>query len=206
MKDGQKEIYHLSGPSREAIEGGPYLEAFRARGLEVAFFTESVDEFVLDALGEVQGKKLAGADRGAIELEELPQEGEALGEAETARLSEWMGGQLKGLVSGVAAGRRLVSAPAAALVPEDAPTAQLRAMLKAMGQEAPEVVPALEINPRHPLVRRLADLSDREPELAAAVARQLADQALLAAGLVEHPQQVASRMNELLARVLEARG
>ena len=77
-------------------------------------------------------------------------------------------------------------------------------MMRAMGQETPEVVPSLEINPRHPLVRRLATLRLEDPDLAAAVARQVADQALLAAGLVEQPQQLAARMNDLLARVLKA--
>lgn len=202
MKDGQQEIYFLAGVSRETIEGGPYLEAFRARGLEVALFTEAVDEFVLDALAETRGKKLVSADRARIDLGDMPQEGEALAEEELKSLREWLGGQLQGVVGGVSAGCRLVSAPAAALVPEDAPGAHLRAMLRAMGQEVPPLVPELEINPRHPLVKSLAALRGRDQDLAAAVARQLADQALLAAGLVEQPQQVAARMNELLARVL----
>lgn len=202
MKEGQKAIYYLVGASREVMEAGPYLEAFLARGIEVAFFTESVDEFVLDALGEIDGKKLVAADRDEIELDELPQEGESLDSGETSRLTEWMAGQLGGQVSGVSAGRRLVSAPAVALVPDDAPNAHMRAMMRAMGQDVPAVVPALEINPRHPLVRRLAALSKEDPDLAGAVARQVSDQALLAAGLIEQPQQLAARMNELLARVL----
>jgi molecular chaperone HtpG len=205
-KEDQKEIYYLVGASREVIESGPYLEAFRERGLEVAFFTESADEFVLDALGEFDGRKLVAVNRAGIELEEKEIEGEALDEKETAGLAEWMKKTLGEKVTGVEAGRRLVGSPAAALVPGDAPNAHMRAMMRAMGQDAPEVVPSLEINPRHPLVRRLASLRAENPELAADVARQISDQAMLAAGLVDHPQQVASRMNELLARLLEERG
>jgi molecular chaperone HtpG len=60
----------------------------------------------------------------------------------------------------------------------------------------------LEINPRHALIKRLAALRTENPEVAALVAQQLVDQSLLAAGLVEHPQQLATRMNEILEKVL----
>lgn len=201
-KEGRNEIFYLVGPSRQVIEGGPYLEAFRTRGIEVAFFTEAVDEFVLDALGEVDGHKLVAADRAGIELEATAAEREALAPAAAEALAGWIGEALGGKVGKVAAGQRLVSSPVAALVPEDAPNAHMRAMLRAMGRDVPAIVPDLEINPRHPLVRRLDTLRTQQPELAAQVARQLADHALLAAGLVEHPQEVAARMNDLLARVI----
>jgi molecular chaperone HtpG len=89
-----------------------------------------------------------------------------------------------------------------ALVPEDAPNPQMRAMMKAMGQEVPSVKPVLEINPRHALVKKLATLRTEKPEIAALVAQQLVDQAMLSAGLVEHPQQLATRMNEILEKIL----
>jgi HSP90 family molecular chaperone len=78
----------------------------------------------------------------------------------------------------------------------------MRAMMKAMGQESPEIKPVLEINPRHALVKKLASLRESNPEVAGLVAQQLVDQAMLAAGLVEHPQQLATRMNEILEKVL----
>jgi molecular chaperone HtpG len=205
-KDGQQVIYYLVGPSREVIEGGPYLEAFRERGIEVAFFTESVDEYVLETLDEFDGRKLVAADRAGIALEDTAAAGEALEPQAAEALAGWMHGVLGGKVSKVAAGRRLVHSPAVALVPGEAPNAHLRAMMRAMGHEVPEVVAELEINPRHPLVRRLATLRESQPDLAADVARQLADHALLAAGLVEHPQEIAKRMNELLGRMLEGGG
>ena len=54
-KDGQEEIYYLVGASREVLEKGPYLEAFKARGLEVALFTDQVDQYVLDSMPEFKG-------------------------------------------------------------------------------------------------------------------------------------------------------
>jgi molecular chaperone HtpG len=202
MKDGQSDIYYLAGTSRAVMESGPYLEAFKARGLEVAYFTEGVDEFVFESLGTFREKKLVRADQADIELEETALDGEALATAEVEALQTWwqdaMGEQLKE----VKTGKRLIASPVVALVPEDAPNPQMRAMMKAMGQEAPAVKPVLEINPRHALVKKLATLRTEKPELAGLVAQQLVDQAMLSAGLVEHPQQLATRMNEILEKIL----
>lgn len=202
MKDGQSDIYYLAGTSRAVMESGPYLEAFKARGLEVAYFTEGVDEFVFESLGTFREKKLVRADQADIELEETALDGEALDTAEVEALQTWwqdaMGEQLKE----VKTGKRLIASPVVALVPEDAPNPQMRAMMKAMGQEAPAVKPVLEINPRHALVKKLATLRKEKPELAGLVAQQLVDQAMLSAGLVEHPQQLATRMNEILEKIL----
>lgn len=202
MKDGQNDIYYLAGTSRSVMESGPYLEAFKARGLEVAYFTEGVDEFVFESLGTYREKKLVRADQADIELEETALDGEALAASEVESLQTWwqeaMGGQLKE----VKTGKRLIGSPVVALVPEDAPNPQMRAMMKAMGQDVPSVKPVLEINPRHPLVKKLSSLRTEKPEIAGLVAQQLVDQAMLSAGLVEHPQQLATRMNEILEKIL----
>ena len=202
MKSEQKEIYYLAGTSREVMESGPYLEAFKARGLEVAYFTEGVDEFVFESLTEFQGKKLVRADQADIELEDTAMDGESMSEADVSALQSWWQDSMSASVKEVKTGKRLVGSPVVALVPEDAPNAQMRAMMKAMGQDAPEIKPVLEINPRHALVKKLASLRESNPEVAGLVAQQLVDQAMLAAGLVEHPQQLATRMNEILEKVL----
>lgn len=201
-KDGQQEIYYLTGASRAVIESGPYLEAFKARGLEVAFFTDPVDGYILSALENFSGKKLVAADRADIEMDEMPAAGERLSDDRAATLTQWMGEVLDGRVASVVVGKRLVASPVVALTPKEALAPQMRAMMKAMGQELPEPLATLEINPSHPLVRKLAELQAAKPDLASAVATQLADQALLAAGLVDNPQAVAARMTELLERVI----
>ncbi len=202
-KEEQKEIYYLTGQSREVIESGPYLEAFKARGLEVAFFTDPVDSYVLQALPEFAGKTLVAADRGEIELEDLSDDKEKLSEADATSLTEWLKEKLGGRVASVNVGKRLVDSPVVALTPKDSLNPQMRAMMKSMGQEMPEEKPSLEINAGHGLVKKLSTLKDSDPELAEAIGTQLADQALLAAGLVENPQAVAARMNALLERVIK---
>jgi len=202
-KDGQEEIYYLTGPSREVLETGPYLEAFKARGLEVAYFTDVVDSYVFQSLAEFSGKKLVPADRAEIEMEDLADDQEKLSETDSTSLTGWLSEKLSSRVSSVTIGKRLVGSPAVALTEKDAPTPQIRAMMKAMGQEMPEPKPTLEINASHGLVKKLSALKDSDPDLAEAIGAQLADQALLAAGLVENPQAVAARMNTLLERVLK---
>ncbi|SHJ23569.1 molecular chaperone HtpG [Rubritalea squalenifaciens DSM 18772] len=200
-KDGQEEIYYLVGNSRELLEKGPYLEAFKARGLEVILFTDGVDQYVMDALPEFKGKKFVAADRADIDLEDMDAEGEALDEASLKGLTDWLGETLGERVEKVEAGKRLVNSPVAALAPKEAPNAQMRAMMKAMGQELPEPKVTLEVNPRSEVIKNLAGLKDRDTELAGIVAQQLTDNALLAAGLLENPQEMVGRLNDLLSRV-----
>ena len=199
--DDQEVIYFLTGASRDILTKGPYLEAFKARGIEVALFTDQVDQYVLDSMPEFKGKKLVPADRADIELDDLEAEGEALDASSLAALTGWMQDTLGERVEKVEAGKRLVDSPIAALAPKEAPNAQMMAMMKAMGQEVPAPKVTLEINPRSEVIKNLSSLQQKDDELATLVAQQLTDNALLAAGLLENPQEMVSRMNDLLARV-----
>lgn len=203
MKDGQNDIFYLVAPTREAIESGPYLEAFKKRGLEVCFFNEGVDQYVLETLATFKEKALVSADRAEIDLEDSEEEGEALDEAATKSLVDWMTGALAGKVETVQAGKRLVSHAVVALTPKEAPNAQIRAMMAQLGEDAPAVKASLEINPRHSLVKKLAACHGEKPELAAKIALQLADNALLAAGLVENPSKVVTGMSDLLEELMD---
>jgi len=202
-KDDQEEIYYLTGMSREAIESGPYLEAFKARGLEVCFFTEPVDQYVMEALPEFKGKKLVSADRAEIDLDDVATEGEELGEKETEKLIKFLEKELSERIEKVEASGRLIDSPVAALTPKDAPNAQMRAMMQAMGQEMPVTKATLEINPRHNVIHGLAKLIKSDKDTAKLVAQQLADNALLAAGLLENAHQMAARMNQLIEKLVK---
>jgi len=185
------------------IENGPYLEAFKARGIEVAMFTDAVDQYVFDTMPEFKGKKLISADRADIELDDVAADGESLEEGALASLTSWMAETLGERVEKVEAGKRLVDSPVAALAPQDAPNAQMRAMMKAMGQEAPEPKIVLEVNPRHQVIKNLSGLKDKDVELAGMVTQQLTDNALLAAGMMDNPQNMVNRLNDLLAKIIK---
>lgn len=202
-KQEQENIYYIVGANREQIEASPYLEAFRKRGLEVIYFMDAVDEYVVDSLGEFDGRKLVSVSKGGVDLEDTDLEGDALSEEETTALCDFLKNEFGDKVTKVEAGKRLVDSPVIALTPEDAMTPQMRAMMKAMDENfKDEVKVDLEINPRHELVKKLAEAKDSQPEVAALVAGQLLDNALMAAGLLEDARDTVSRMNELMAKAL----
>ncbi|MDB4547607.1 molecular chaperone HtpG, partial [Akkermansiaceae bacterium] len=202
-KEEQEEIYYLVGLDRDAMMEGPYLEAFQKRGIEVILFTDSVDDYILETLREFKGKKLVSADRAEIALDDLPEEKSKLSEEDSKDLVEWLTTTLGEKVEKVELGKRLVSHPVVALQAQDAPSGQVRAMMEAMGENAPEQKARLEFNPSHELVAKLHALKNDNPEVAAKVANQLADNALLAAGLVKNPAGVVAGMNELLGSLMK---
>jgi hypothetical protein len=95
--------------------------------------------------------------------------------------------------------------PALAVERDHYLTGTMRRTLKAMNrdrQDAPDVKPDFEFNPRHPLVARLEQIRHQDPDLAAKAAAQMYDNARMAAGLLEDPRPMLQRLNELLAQVL----
>ena len=202
-KDGQDKIYYIVGASRAQLETSPYIEAFKARGLEVVYFTDPVDEYVVESLGEVEGKKLVSISHAGVELDDSATEGDALGSEATEKLCTFLKEELGDKVTAVASGKRLVDSPVIALVPQDGMTPQMRRMMKAMDENFQDDVKVeLEINPRHPLVKKLAETSETNPELAKLVAGQLFDNALIAAGLLDDARETVKRMNALMEKAM----
>lgn len=204
LKDGQDTIYYQIAPNRAAIEAGPYLEAFKARGLEVLFAYEPLDDYVFTSLREFDGKKLVSVTSENVKLDDVPVDSaEApLSDDDVSGLCSWLKETLGDAVTEVSGSARLVDAPVLALTPEHAPTAQMRSMMRAMQQDVEPVKVKLEINPRHPMVKSLAVARTAQPELASLAARQLLDNSLLSAGLLEDPRDMVKRLNELLGKAL----
>ena len=209
MSSDQKEIYYLFGNSRGSIESGPYLEAFVSRGLEVLFLTDSIDEFVMSHLAEFEGKKLVSADRQDIELPEGPDFGEEdLPREEAEALGRWIKERLGDRVSDVTTSKRLTESPAIVLNTDAHMSANMRRVMRAMNQEGgalPESPVRFEINPSHPLVKRLSSLKESDPELAGAITDQVFEGARLNAGLVDDAGAVVKGMNEVLGKLLETK-
>jgi len=205
MQSEQKEIYYLIAPNREAIESGPYLEAFKARNLEVLFCYEAVDEYVMNNVREFDGKKLTAADHSDVKLSDLPKPPEgALSEAETKTLLEWLKTTLGDRVAEVKASERLVESPALALNADKFMSPHMRRMMKAMNKDNAESTPLrvnLEINPRHAVIKRLASAQKDAPEKATLVAEQVLDNALIAAGLLDDTSKMVARIYKLLESV-----
>jgi molecular chaperone HtpG len=200
MGADQKEIYYLVGPSREAIEAGPYLEGFRARNLEVLFCYETVDEYVMNNVREFDGKKLTAADHADVKLSEQPAPGGVLGAEETKSLVAWLKAHLGERVADVRASDRLVDSPALALNADKFSSPHMRRLMKAMnkgGEQTPLRV-NLEINPASAVIKRLSELQTAAPEKAQLVAEQILDNALISAGLLDDASAMVKRLYKIL--------
>jgi molecular chaperone HtpG len=204
MKDGQEKIYYLIGQNRDQIESGPYVEAFKARGLEVIYFTDAVDEYVVDSLGEFDGKKLASVRHAGVDLEDVDSDADSLSEEQINGLCEFLKNELGEKVTKVSSGKRLVESPVIALVPEDGMSPQVRQMMKAMDENfKDEVKVELEINPRHALIKKLSETRESHPEVAKLVAAQMLDNALISAGLLDDAREMIRRMNALMEKAMQ---
>ena len=203
MKEDQKAIYYQVAPSRSTIESGPYIEAFKKKGYEVLYLYETIDEYVASSLREFDGKSLQAVNSPEVDLGEIDGEGEALDADSAGRLCGWLKESLADGVEEVRVGKRLVGSPALAITPEGELTPQMRQMMRALKPDevsAPKVI--LEVNPRHELIRKLAGLSESDAETARLVGAQVLDNALLSAGLLDDPQRIVARTEQIMARLL----
>jgi TNF receptor-associated protein 1 len=196
----QKEIYYLIGPNRASIESGPYLEGFKARNLEVLFCYEPVDEYVMNNVREFDTKKITAADHADVKLSDLPKPEGSLSEDDVKKLTGWLKETLGERVAEVKSSDRLVDSPVLALNADKFMSPHMRRMMKAMNREGADspVRVNLEVNPRHAVIKRLAELQGANPERAKLVAEQLLDNALISAGLLDDATTMVARLNKLL--------
>ncbi|MFJ5837072.1 molecular chaperone HtpG [Streptomyces shenzhenensis] len=158
MKDGQDDIYFITGESRQSIENSPHMEAFRAKDIEVLLLTDPVDEVWVDAVGEFQGKRLRSVAKGEIDLGADDEKSDGEKEKQTeeyAGLLGWMKERLDEDVKDVRLSSRLTVSPACVVSDTGDLTPALENMYRAMGQEVPATKRILELNPDHLLVRGL---------------------------------------------------
>jgi len=205
-KEGQDAIWYVTAETHAAAAGSPHLEAFRRKGLEVLLLSDRIDEWVVASLDSFEGKPLRSVARGALDLDLFADEAEkaAHQDAEAklapalARVKEILGDR----VADVRASARLTDSPACLVVAEDEASAHLERILRASGHEAPRGKPVLELNPAHPLVRRLAD----DDAHLADWSNVLFDQALLAEGApLPDPAAFVRSMNALMVELAKPR-
>jgi molecular chaperone HtpG len=204
MPADQKEIYVLPAASRVAAERSPHLEGVRAHGYEVLFLVEPVDEFLLQRLREFDGKRLRSIDKGGLDLEESVEAKQAREEKTKALgpLLELVRKELGDEVAEVRFSSRLTDSPAMLVAAENALSPQVERMLRESGQPVPETKRALELNPSHPLVEKLRDLSADDATYARFTdyCVLLHGQALLAEGSApSDPARFAKLVAELMA-------
>jgi molecular chaperone HtpG len=210
MKDGQQDIYYLTGESRAAIENSPHLETFRAKGYEVLLLADSIDEMWVATVDQFEGKRFQSVAKGQIDLDSEQEREQAQPEREQQRkdfqaLLAWLTETLKDQVKEVRLSARLTSSPACLVGDAFDLSPNLQRMYRAMGQELPPARRVLEVNPRHPLVLGLRHAYGERPEDPglAETAELLYGLALLAEdGELPDPARFTRLLADRLARTL----
>jgi len=212
MREGQDKIYYINGPSRVAVEYGPYVEMFKKRGVEIFYTLEPIDDFVLNHLGEYDGKKLVSADRADLHLPESTETktepeskegGESLPADTVKQLCQWMKEILGERVQEVKVSSRLVDSPAMIVNVDGYMTSSMERVLKASGQTEAfgmGMKKDMEINAASPLIKKLAALRESDAPFAGDVVEQLYDNAMIQAGLLIDPMEMVRRNYRILER------
>lgn len=181
MKDGQKEIYYITGPSKSAMAASPHLEAFKAKEFEVLFMTDDIDDMIVTRLSEYKEKQFKSAVKGDVDFGEGQKEEK---KKSYEKLIEMIKDKLKDDVSDARLSSRLTDSAVCLVSGEHDMDPQMRKMLESMGQkvEAPKRI--LEINPDHDLIVNMNKMFDknRSDPLLEEYISMLLDQALLNEG------------------------
>jgi molecular chaperone HtpG len=210
MPEGQKEIYYITGTSRATVENSPHLEICRKKEYEVLFLTDPIDEWLVQAMTEYDGKKLKSVLSGKLELgseEEEKAEGEKKKEAEKqyGDLLSFIKGKLEDRVQEVRLSGRLTDSACCLVADEYGMNANMERILKAMNQEVPESKRILELNPDHAITKIMQKLFDKDKENSKLddYCELLFDQALLTEG---SPIKDPLRFTKLISELMVAAG
>ncbi len=200
MKNGQKAIYYVTADSLNAAKNSPQLELFKKKDIEVLLMADRVDEWAMEFVQEFDGTAMQDVSKGAVDLGDLQdaEEKKALEEAaaQFKPVVDKLSDSLKAKTKEVRVTTRLVDSPACLVTGDGELSPQLVRMLKQAGQAVPESKPILEINPEHPLVKKLEGSAQFDD-----LANVIFDQAVIAeGGLPEDPAAYIKRINSLLLK------
>ena len=217
MKEGQTEIYFASGPEVRSIERNPNLEAFRAKGVEVLYLTDPVDEFVLNNLYEFEAKKFISIEDGNAKVSEL-KTGDTAEKPEEQKPDDKVPDGFDRVVSlfkdalgerveDIRASGRLTTSVACLVSPTGAFSAALERVLNAGSTEFKPAKRVLELNPKHPLIDRLISLANdaENVHFVKNCGQQIYANLMLLDGVVPDPHETADRMLNFMNELAQKR-
>jgi molecular chaperone HtpG len=202
MQEGQDKIYYIAADSHAAAKNSPHLEIFRKKGIEVLLLSDRVDEWLTSHLMEFEGKKLQSVAKGELDLgKDEESEKELKAKAKSAeKLLKRMKKALQDKAEDVRVTNRLTDSPACIVLNEQDMAMHMQRLLKEAGHELPSSKPVLEINPDHPIVKRLD--TEKSKKKFADWSDILFDQALLAeGGQLDDPAGFVAKLNEMLVTI-----
>ena len=210
MKDGQKEIYYISGENLASLQNSPQIEALVARGIEVVFFDDAVDEFWTSVVQEFEGTKLLSVTRGDIDLskfssDEAQEKDKKTPEME-AKIASLTGAFKLALgenVKDVRVSDRLTDSPVCLVADEGGMDVHLERLLKQQNQIQEISKRVLEINPGNDLIKSLAEIAAKRPSDPTLIgaAELLLDLAKIIVGdVISDPAAFAKRLTAMMSK------
>ncbi len=201
MPADQKAIYFVASDSLSTAKASPHIEALKKRGYEVLLMTDTIDEWVVDALREFGEKPFVSAAKGALDLPESDEDKKKKDEQQKAMapVLERVQKALDEHVKTVRVTDRLTDSPACLVSDEHGMSARQERVLREAGHDVPAHKRILELNPEHAVVKKLQALTDDAQF--AEWASLLHDQALLAEGTMPaDPAAFSRRVAALMAK------
>ncbi len=210
MKEEQKDIFYLTGASREAIESDPHLEMFRRKGIEVLYLYEPVDEFALNGLMKYKDHDLKAVEQADVStLEKIKDDGkqeekaEELSDADEKifkKLLERMKEILGDRVTEVRESKRLHDSASCLVNPDGSMTSHMHKMMQMMNKDTSAPQKVMEVNKNHPLTRNLLKIYKKDPRdsFIEESVEQMYEAALLLEGYLTDPHRLVNRLNKML--------
>jgi len=202
MQEGQEKIYYIAADSHAAAKNSPHLEIFKKKGIEVLLLSDRVDEWLTSHLAEFEGKKLQSVAKGELDLDKDEASEKELEEKakSSEKLVKRMKKTLDDRVEDVRVTNRLTDSPACIVLNEQDMAMHMQRILKEAGHAMPSSKPILEINPDHPIVKKLdAEKSKKKFDDWSDI---LFDQAILAeGGQLEDPASFVAKLNKMLVSI-----
>lgn len=198
----QKHIYFITGGKEVSLRNSPLLELYKKKDLEVLILDDEIDEIIFSSIQKYKEYELKSVNRSDA-AEDLESDDDKDDEKAIEPLIKKINTSLKGKVKEVKASTRLSDSPSCIVADSNDPTAQMQEMLKAMGQTTigQEIKPILEINPNHPIVKKMINM--RKGKAFDDVANLLFEQALLLEGVsLDNPADFINRLNSVIAKSL----
>lgn len=168
MKEGQKDIYYITGESRAAVAQSPFMEILKKKGLEVLYLVDPIDEYMVQQLKEQDGHKLISITKEGLVLESTEEE-KKKAEEEKARfepLCKLMKDVLGDKVEKVIVGGRIEDSPCVLVTGEYGWTANMERIMKAQALRDSSMTgymvskKTMEINPNNPIIEELRKKAD----------------------------------------------
>ena len=184
VKEGQTNIYYITGDDVPTLRNNPQLEAFNANNVEVLLLTDPIDEFWVQTLTNYKGYPIKHISQADMDLK-MERNTPKADEGSLKKLTDFMAELFKNEVGKVVPTEKLTNSPVSLTVENGQMSIHLeRLMRNHQQQTAFASSRILEVNPYHPLIIKLADsmFDENQKQTVEEVSRLLLDQAKIAEG------------------------